>query len=309
MLAIAELTLTRLAIGMRTILVRTILAAGMPLIIRLPAIAVTIAITAIPIPVVAVAIAELIGPALPVVETLAALVAILPVMAILPWLVAALQTVSVHTLGAFWAFASFKRRLWQKRLRLVAAHHRRLLTTGLVAVVGKLVVVEVVLQLRDAEALPHAAMHVAAALTDLLFAEGKNDAIVVFGVLKIILRQHLITGRFRIPCQRDILLGDMGGRAANLDIRPVRLERPGQRILTFAVLLVTTIAVVIIIIAAAAATAAMLMSLPHGLPFSIVIEQLPNPERHQSAARHLHDAPDPRRRRGLAGCPDVVEQP
>jgi len=106
---------------------------------------------------------------------------------------------------------------------------------------------------------------VSAALLRHLLAITEDDAIVVLGVLQIVLSEHRIAGRQRIPRQRDVLLGDMRGRAADFHIWPRALETTHQGILRFAVVIV-----VIIVVVVATATATVLLTLPHGLPFMLV---------------------------------------
>lgn len=54
-----------------------------------------------------------------------------------------------------------------------------------------------------------------------LFAVGHDDAVIVFGVLKIILSQNAITRRLRVARQCQIFLGDVRRRAANFNVRSV----------------------------------------------------------------------------------------
>ena len=103
-----------------------------------------------------------------------------------------------------------------------------------------------------------------AALAHLLFAIGQDDAVVVLSVLEIILGQNPIAGRQRVAGQRDVLLGDVGGRTAHLHVRSRAFETARQRVLRFAVVVA---AIVIVVVATAAAT--ILLSLPHGLPFTL----------------------------------------
>jgi hypothetical protein len=110
---------------------------------------------------------------------------------------------------------------------------------------------------------PHSVLDVAAALRDLLLAEGHDDAIIMLGVLQIVLSQYRIAARLCVARQHDVLLCDMGRRAAQFDVRPRAFEASRQRVLTFAVL-IAAIAAVIIVVATAAASA-VLLSLPHGL--------------------------------------------
>ena len=106
---------------------------------------------------------------------------------------------------------------------------------------------------------------IGAALAHLLLAKGHDDAVIVLSVLHIVLGQHRVAGRMRIARQLHIFFRNMRRRAAQLDIRPGALKAPRQRILRLAV---SVVRVVVVIIATATA-AAILLSLPHGLPFKV----------------------------------------
>ena len=143
-----------------------------------------------------------------------------------------------------------------------------LLSVGLTLRLGSILAVlvaEIVVH-RDGLAEPgrtrtsHPVLHIAAALSDLLLAEGHDDAVVMLGVLQVVLSQNRVTGRLRVACERDVLLSDMSRRAAQFDVRPRTFEATRQRVLTFAVLVI-----IVVIIVAAAAASAVLLSLPHGL--------------------------------------------
>lgn len=144
-----------------------------------------------------------------------------------------------------------------------------LLSVGLTLRLGSVLAVlvaEIVVH-RDGLAEPgrtrtsHPVLHIAAALSDLLLAEGHDDAVVMLGVLQVVLSQNRVTGRLSVACERDVLLSDMSRRAAQFDVRPRTFEATRQRVLTFAVLVI----IVVVIIVAAAAASAVLLSLPHGL--------------------------------------------
>lgn len=112
------------------------------------------------------------------------------------------------------------------------------------------------------------AERISAALAELLLAIRHDDAVVVLGVLEIVLSQHPVSRRQRVARQRDIFFGDVRWRTAQLYIRSSALETPRQWILRFAV-------VVIIVVTAAAdvvtpASSAILLTLPHWLPFTSV---------------------------------------
>jgi hypothetical protein len=108
------------------------------------------------------------------------------------------------------------------RLRLMLGlmlRHRRRLET----------VVEHVLAILVAELLAALAGHTAMAvghvrrLTQLL-AISHDDASVVLGVLKIVLRQHWIARRLSISCEREILFRNVRRRTPDFHIRTVGFE-------------------------------------------------------------------------------------
>jgi hypothetical protein len=103
-----------------------------------------------------------------------------------------------------------------------------------------------------------------AALLSLLLAVGDDHAVIVFGVLEVVLGQDGIARGLRVASERDILASDVRGRAPDLYIRTIRLKAAREWVLPFAVVMI----VAAITTAAAAATpAAMLLTLPHRLPF------------------------------------------
>jgi hypothetical protein len=102
-----------------------------------------------------------------------------------------------------------------------------------------------------------AAERIHAALGHLL-AVAQDDAIVVLGMLQIILSKYRIARGQRVSRQRDILFGDVRGRATDFYIRSRALKAAHQGVLRFAVVVIPT------------ATATVLLSLPHGLPFTLV---------------------------------------
>jgi hypothetical protein len=112
------------------------------------------------------------------------------------------------------------------------------------------------------------AVHLTARLLPLLLAVGQYDAVVMLRVLQIILRQHRIARRLSIACQREILLGDMRRRATNLHFGPVGLKASRQGIISLSMVIIVAVTLVVIVIIISATAAAMLLSLPHGLPFS-----------------------------------------
>ena len=57
----------------------------------------------------------------------------------------------------------------------------------------------------------------------------RDDAQIMLGVLVIVLGHHRVAGRLGIARQLQILLGDMLGIAADLDVRPIAFEHPVNR--------------------------------------------------------------------------------
>lgn len=103
---------------------------------------------------------------------------------------------------------------------------------------------------RAAHALTIAVGHVAAVLLELL-AVGHDDAAVVLGMLKVVLREHRVAGGLRITSERQIFLGDVRRRTSDLHIRAVGFETARKRVLALPIPI--------------AASAAILLSLPHCL--------------------------------------------
>ena len=105
---------------------------------------------------------------------------------------------------------------------------------------------------------------IATALLHLLLAVGDNHAVVVFGVLEVVLGEDGIAGGLRIAGEGDVLGGDVGRRTPDFDVGAVRLEAARERVLPFAVVMMLA---AVATAAAAATPTAMLLTLPHRLPF------------------------------------------
>ena len=61
----------------------------------------------------------------------------------------------------------------------------------------------------------------------LLLGRGhREDAVIMLGMLEIILCHDAIARRIRVARHLQIFLVNMGGGAANLDLRPARIEGP-----------------------------------------------------------------------------------
>jgi hypothetical protein len=70
-----------------------------------------------------------------------------------------------------------------------------------------------------------------------LLAARHDDAVVVLGVLQIVLGQHRVAGGGSIARERQVLLGNVRGCAADLHVGAGRFEAARQRILALAVVL------------------------------------------------------------------------
>ena len=77
---------------------------------------------------------------------------------------------------------------------------------------------------------------------------GRDNAEIMFGVLEIVLCHHRVAARLRVAGQLEILLGDMGGIAANLHVGTGALEIPRQRINVLAATIATALPVLVILI-------------------------------------------------------------
>src|SRR6478752_3715846 len=78
-----------------------------------------------------------------------------------------------------------------------------------------------------------------------LLLRGCDQAEIMFGVLVVVLGRDRVAGRACVTRQLNVFLGDVRGGAADLDIRAVRFEHPGHRVLTAPVIVVAAIVVVI----------------------------------------------------------------
>jgi hypothetical protein len=100
-----------------------------------------------------------------------------------------------------------------------------------------------------------------------LFAIGHDDAIVMFGVLEVVLRQHPVTGRLRIARQLQIFLRNMRWRAAHFHIGSIRFKAARQRVLALThgvIMAAVAVATTAVIVVATATTAVLLMlTWPH----------------------------------------------
>ncbi len=152
-------------------------------------------------------------------------------------------------------------RLLGWRLLIWLSHHRPVFAAKIIALIISEFVAIGIRSAHRCRTAHTGRVGIAATRAHLLFAERHDDAIVVLGVLHIVLSEHRITRRQRVTRQRHVFLGDVGGRTAKLNVRPRALEATSYRILRLAV------AIIVVAIVATPAAAAILLTLPHWLPF------------------------------------------
>lgn len=255
-----------------------------------------------PLAPVAVPITEMVVPPLTIVIPMTTLAVLAVLAAILVTELTAVLPLVALVLRLLLTLAAFakRRRLLHARLRLVGPHHVRLVAAGEVVALLAEIVVGSVLELRHTVPLAHPTRSGVAALADLLIAKCQYDPVVMLGVLQVILRKHFITGRFGIAGERDVLLGNMSRSTPNLNIGAVRLESAGQRVLALAIIVIIVVALV-----TATAAPAILMSLPHGLPFSILMDPRSEPQLASRTATARSMASDLPARRTLPRNPSA----
>ncbi len=92
----------------------------------------------------------------------------------------------------------------------------------------------------------------------------RDDAVVVFGMLQVVLGHNAVAGALRIASKRRVFFGDMLSRTADLNIRAGAVIGPAERIAALAVEIVTAAAATAaIVVTAAPSTAIFLLSWPH----------------------------------------------
>jgi len=122
--------------------------------------------------------------------------------------------------------------LLERLLRRIAGGLLRLNAKFVALVVAELVAVASIGAAKRVRAsCPAIAERIDTALLRHLFAIAQDDAVIMFGVLQIIFRQHRIAGRQRIARQRNVLFRDVRGGTADLHIRTRALEAAHQGIL------------------------------------------------------------------------------
>jgi hypothetical protein len=96
---------------------------------------------------------------------------------------------------------------------------------------------------------------------------GRDDAVVMLGVLQIVFSYDTVTGALRITGERRIFLGNVLGGTANLYVRAGTVIGPGERVGTLPVMIVivTTATVVVAagIVVVTPTAALVLLSWPH----------------------------------------------
>jgi hypothetical protein len=94
-----------------------------------------------------------------------------------------------------------------------------------------------------------------------------DNAVVVLSVLQIVLRQHTVTGRLRVPRELEILFRDVRRCTAHFHVRPVRFEATRQRVLALthgiAMAAVVTATTAVVVVATASTAVLLMLTWPH----------------------------------------------
>lgn len=171
----------------------------------------------------------------------------------------------VLRLRALMLAALFARLMLFAWLKLLLARRIRLLLlrdeAGLLSEVRVAVEIAVVAALARIARLIHARLLLVLILAELLL-RSRDQTEIVFGVLIVVLGGNRIARRARIARELDILLGNMGGRAADLDIGAVRIEHPGHRVLAAPVIVIIIVVVIPVI-----PHPLVILTVSHVLPF------------------------------------------
>jgi hypothetical protein len=81
-----------------------------------------------------------------------------------------------------------------------------------------------------------------------LLLRGGDQAEIVLGVLIVVLGSNGIAGAACIAGELDVLLCDVGGGTADLDVGAIRFEDPGHRVLAAPIVIVVIIIVVAVVV-------------------------------------------------------------
>jgi len=77
-------------------------------------------------------------------------------------------------------------------------------------------------------------------LAELLLRDSDQTEI-MFGMLVVVLGGDRVAGRTRVARKLHVFLGDVGGGPADLDVRSIRLEYPGHRVLATPVVVIVVV--------------------------------------------------------------------
>src|SRR5262249_2560007 len=105
-----------------------------------------------------------------------------------------------------------------------------------------------------------------------LFLGGRDQAEIMFGVLVIVFRRDRVAGRLRVAGKLNVFFGNVGGRASDFNVGPVRLVDPRHGILAFAITPAHALVLVV------------LLSVSHGSPVCCPFSLRRNPPRFTKCA-------------------------
>src|SRR5690606_37660647 len=91
-----------------------------------------------------------------------------------------------------------------------------------------------------------------------------DDAVVVFRMLQVVLRDHPVAGTLRVTCKCRVLLGNMLSRTTDFHIGAGTVVGAGKRVAALAIEVVIATAAAVVA-AATPSTALVLLSWPHRL--------------------------------------------
>jgi hypothetical protein len=74
-----------------------------------------------------------------------------------------------------------------------------------------------------------------------LLLRGSDQTEIMFGMLVVVLGRDRVAGRTRVARKLHVFLGDVGCGPADFDVRPIRLEYPGHRVLATPVVVIVVV--------------------------------------------------------------------
>ena len=117
-----------------------------------------------------------------------------------------------------------------------------------------------------ATALGTRSLEVRVALPELLLRDC-DQAEIMLGMLKVVLRRDRIAGRLRVARELKIFFGDMAGRAADLHVGAIGFVNPCERVMIAAIIIIAIAVIVVVAPAHALVVVVLMLTVSHGLLF------------------------------------------